>query len=191
EVVMTIFGDGATNNGTFHESMNLAKVWNLPVVFVCVNNQYGMGTAVERASAVSEMYRKAGGYDIPAESVDGMDIIAVLDSARRAVEAVRTEKRPHFIESVTYRYRGHSMSDPGVYRTREEVEEWRKRDAIEAFRLRLTEAGLAREEDFEAHERDVERIVQETVDFADASPEPDPATELEKNVYVGDVPLTW
>lgn len=191
DVVMAIFGDGATNNGVFHESMNLAKVWKLPVVFVCVNNQYGMGTAVERASAVSEMFRKASGYDIPAERVDGMDVIAVLEAARAAVEAVRTEQRPHFMEAVTYRYRGHSMSDPGVYRTKEEVEEWRRRDAIEGFRHRLREAGLAGDEDFDEHEKDVEREVQETVEFADASPEPDPAGDLWQDVYAGDVPITW
>jgi len=191
DVAMTIFGDGATNNGTFHESLNLAKVWNLPVVFVCVNNQYGMGSAVDRVSAVTEMYRKASGYDIPAERVDGMDIIAVLDAARVAVNAVRVEKRPHFIEAVTYRYRGHSMADPGTYRSKEEVERWRKRDAIEGFRHRLVEAGLAGDEEFQTHEEEVERLVQESVDFADASPEPDPAVEVEQNVYVGDLPVSW
>jgi pyruvate dehydrogenase E1 component alpha subunit len=115
----------------------------------------------------------------------------VLDAARAAVEDVRREGRPRFLEAVTYRYRGHSMSDPGVYRTKEEVAEWRKRDAIEAFRERLREAGLAGDEDFDEHEKDVERIVQETVDFAEASPEPDPATDLLKNVYAGDVPVDW
>ncbi len=191
DVAMTIFGDGATNNGAFHEALNLAAVWDLPLVCVCVNNQYGMGTAVERASAVSDMHQKALGYDIPAERVDGMDIIAVLDAARAAVEDVRREGRPRFLEAVTYRYRGHSMSDPGVYRTKEEVAEWRKRDAIEAFRERLREAGVAGDEDFDEHEKDVERIVQETVDFAEASPEPDPATALLTNGYAGDVPVDW
>ncbi len=191
EVVMSMFGDGATNNGTFHESLNLAKVWHLPVLFLCGNNQYGMGSAVDRVSAVHEMHKKALGYDIPAEKVDGMDIIAVLDAATRAVQRIREEKTPYFIEAVTYRYRGHSMADPQVYRTKEEVEEWRKRDAIEGFRHRLREAGVATDEDFEAHERDVEAQVQEAVDFADASPEPDPAVELQRNVYVGDLPVSW
>ena len=191
EVVMDFFGDGATNNGTFHEAMNLAKIWELPLVFVCVNNQYGMGTAVERASAVSEMYRKAAAYDIPAERVDGMDVVAVLDAAHAAIDAVRTDKHPRFLEAVTYRYRGHSMSDPGVYRTKEEIEQWRRRDAIEGFRHRLREAGMAGDADFDEHEREVERLVQEAVDFADASPEPDPATELTRNVYVGDLPVSW
>ncbi|MGH2363883.1 MAG: pyruvate dehydrogenase (acetyl-transferring) E1 component subunit alpha [Chloroflexota bacterium] len=191
EIVMSLFGDGATNNGTFHESMNLAKVWHLPVVFVCVNNQYGMGTAVDRASAVSEMYRKAAGYDIPAERVDGMDVIATLDAARKAVDFVRHEKTPYFLEAVTYRYRGHSMADPQTYRTKEEIEEWRHRDAIEGFRKRLRDAALASEQDFAAHEAEVERIVQEAVDFAEASREPDPATELLDNAYVGDIPVSW
>ncbi|HEY8691591.1 MAG TPA: pyruvate dehydrogenase (acetyl-transferring) E1 component subunit alpha [Chloroflexota bacterium] len=191
EIVMSMFGDGATNNGTFHESMNLAKVWNLPVLFLCGNNQYGMGSAVDRVSAVHDMYRKATAYDIPSERVDGMDVIAVLDAARRAVDRIREERTPYFLEAVTYRYRGHSMADPQVYRSKEEVEEWRKRDAIEGFRHRLREAGLASEEDFDAHEKDVERIVQEAVDFADASPEPEPDQDLLQNVYVGDLPVTW
>jgi pyruvate dehydrogenase E1 component subunit alpha len=191
EIVMSMFGDGATNNGTFHESLNLAKVWNLPVLFLCGNNQYGMGSAVDRVSAVHDMYRKAAAYDIPAERVDGMDVIAVLDAARKAADHIRRKRTPYFLEAVTYRYRGHSMADPQVYRTKEEVEEWRKRDAIEGFRHRLREAGLATEQDFAEHERDVERIVQEAVDFADASPEPDPERDLLANVYSGDLPVTW
>jgi pyruvate dehydrogenase E1 component alpha subunit len=191
EITMSIFGDGATNNGVFHESMNLAKVWHLPVIFFCVNNQYGMGTAVDRASAISEMYRKASGYDIDTERVDGMDVIAVLDATEAAAVKVRKTKQPHFIEAVTYRYRGHSMADPANYRTKEELEAWRKKDAIDGFRHRLVEAGLAQEEEFQEHEKDVERIVAESVAFADASPEPDPEKDLEDNVYVGDVPLTW
>ena len=191
EIVMSMFGDGATNNGTFHESMNLAKVWNLPVLFLCGNNQYGMGSAVDRVSAVHDMFRKAAAYDIPAERVDGMDVIAVLDAARKAADHIRREKTPYFLEAVTYRYRGHSMADPQVYRTKEEVEEWRKRDAIEGFRHRLREAGLASDQDFDEHERDVERIVQEAVDFADASPEPEPERDLLNNVYTGDLPVTW
>jgi pyruvate dehydrogenase E1 component alpha subunit len=190
-VVMSIFGDGATNNGTFHESLNLAKVWHLPVVFLCVNNQYGMGSAVDRVSAITEMYRKAAAYDIPAERVDGMDIIAVLDAATAAVKRVREDHTPYFIEAVTYRYRGHSMADPQIYRTKEEVEQWRHRDAIESLQHRLKEAGMASDEDLEAHEKDVERLVQEAVDFADASPEPDPATDLTRDVYVGDLPVSW
>ncbi|MDE3076613.1 MAG: pyruvate dehydrogenase (acetyl-transferring) E1 component subunit alpha, partial [Chloroflexota bacterium] len=181
EVVMSLFGDGATNNGTFHESLNMAKVWRLPVVFVCVNNQYGMGSAVERVSAVKEMYRKACAYDIRSERVDGMDVLAVLETARKAADYARENKEPYFIEAVTYRYRGHSMADPGTYRTKEEVEQWRHRDAIESFRHRLKQAGLASDEDFDQHEQEVERIVQESVDFADASAEPDPARELLEN----------
>ncbi|HVA23178.1 MAG TPA: pyruvate dehydrogenase (acetyl-transferring) E1 component subunit alpha [Chloroflexota bacterium] len=191
EIVLSMFGDGATNNGTFHESLNLAKVWRLPVLFLCGNNQYGMGSAVDRVSAVHDMYVKAQAYNIPAERVDGMDVIAVLDAARRAVQHIRDEQTPYFLEAVTYRYRGHSMADPQVYRSKEEVEEWRKRDAIESFRHRLREAGLAGDEDFDAHEKDVERIVQEAVDFADASPEPEPEQDLLQNVYVGDLPVTW
>ncbi len=191
DVTMSIFGDGATNNGYFHESLNLAKVWNLPVVFVCVNNQYGMGSAVERVSAVTDMYRKAISYDIPSEKVDGMDVIAMLEASKKAVEFVRQNQTPYFIETLTYRYRGHSMADPGVYRTKEEIEEWRQRDAIEALAFRLKEAGLATDADFEAHESDVEAIVQSTVDFAEASPQPNPATDLLDNVYVGDVPVSW
>jgi pyruvate dehydrogenase E1 component alpha subunit len=191
EIVMSIFGDGATNNGTFHESLNLAKVWRLPVLFLCGNNQYGMGSAVDRVSAVTEMYRKAAAYDIPAERVDGMDVVAVYETVSAAARRVREQQTPYFVEAVTYRYRGHSMADPGIYRTKEEVEEWRHKDAIESLRHRMLEAGMASAQDFEQHERDVERIVQEAVDFADASPEPDPSSELLKDVYVGDLPVTW
>ncbi|MHB8619494.1 MAG: thiamine pyrophosphate-dependent enzyme, partial [Chloroflexota bacterium] len=121
--------------------------------------------------------------------VDGMDVIAVLDAATRAAKYVRDNQSPYFLESVTYRYRGHSMADPGTYRTKEEIEQWRRRDAIEGFRHRLREEGVAGDQDFEVAEQDVARIVQDAVDFADASPEPDPAEELTKDVYVGNVPV--
>ena len=126
-VTICMFGDGATNIGYFHEALNLSKVWNLPVLWVCENNQYGMGTAVERASAVSEIRQKAEGYCIPNNRVDGMDIMAVRQVAQEVIERVRRGEGPYFLEAVTYRYRGHSMGDPERYRPSDEVKKWQER----------------------------------------------------------------
>ncbi len=182
EIVMSIFGEGATNIGSFHESLNLAKLWHLPVLFYCVNNQYAMGSAVEKDSAVPEIYRKACAYDIPAERVDGMDVLAVREATQRMIRRTREEKEPMFLEALTYRFRGHSMADPLRYRTREEVQRWMQRDPIRSLREKLLESRLATEADLERIENDVERVVAEAVEFAERSPEP-ALEDLYKYVY--------
>lgn len=152
---LCVFGDGATNIGAFHESLNLARIWNLPVVFFCVNNLYGMGTAVTRASAVKDIYKKALAYDMPSLQVNGMDVLAVQEVTRKALERARVQREPSFIESLTYRFRGHSMSDPGRYRSEDEVRAWRERDPIGNFQHRLLAAGVLTEEEGQAIEREV------------------------------------
>jgi pyruvate dehydrogenase E1 component alpha subunit len=182
-VAVAIFGDGATNAGPFHESMNLAALWKLPVLFLCENNLYGMGTAVEYASAVRELARKACAYDIPAERVDGQDVLAVYEATKAALEHCRSGKGPFFLEALTYRFRGHSMADPEMYRTKEEVEEYRRqRDPIVLFRNRLTQEGIAGTAEFDEIDQEVEEVIAAAVRFAEESPEPDPETVTE-HVY--------
>lgn len=182
-VAVAIFGDGATNNGAFHEALNFAALWKLPVLFLCENNQYGMGTAVQHASAVREMYRKACAYDIPAEQVDGQDVIAVYEATKRALDHCRSGNGPYFLEALTYRYRGHSMADPETYRSKDEVEEWRRqRDPLVRFREQLLTHQVASAEELAALDKVVEEAVAEAVRFADESPDPDPAT-LTQFVY--------
>jgi pyruvate dehydrogenase E1 component alpha subunit len=183
-LAMCFFGDGAVNEGEFHEALNLASLWKTPVVFICENNLYGMGTALARASAVTEIYRRAEAYDIPSERVDGMDVLAVYAAARKAVEYSRAGNGPYFLEAMTYRFRAHSMADPELYRTKEEVAEWRKKDPIIALRNRMMEQGIASEEDLNALDAVIERTVDESVRFAEESPEPAPE-ELWTDIYVG------
>ena len=142
-VTICMFGDGATNIGFFHEGLNLSKVWNLPVLWVCENNQYGMGTAVERASAVSEIRQKAEGYLIPNDRVDGMDVMKVYEAGKKAIEQIRAGNGPYLLEFVTYRYMGHSMGDPERYREKQEVEKWREDDPIGIFRMTLRAKKVA------------------------------------------------
>ncbi len=182
QVVLCIFGDGATNNGYFHEALNMAKLWKVPVVFLCENNLYGMGTAVHRASAVVEMIRKAAPYDIPAERVDGMDVLAVRAATAKAVEHARRGDGPYFLEVVTYRFRGHSMADPILYRDKAEVEEWKQRDPIVIFRARLEQEGLLSPQELEQIERETDELVVEAVRFAEESPDP-PLTDLYEDIY--------
>lgn len=182
-VTICMFGEGATNIGYFHEALNLSKIWKLPVVWVCENNRYGMGTAVERASAVSEIGRKADGYDIPHECVDGMDILLVRAAAERAIEHARSMKGPYFLEIETYRFRGHSMGDPERYRKPEEVKEWQGNDPIEIFRQRMISDQGIGEPEFQEIEKRVENDVHEAIQFAETSPEPEPAALFE-DIYV-------
>ncbi|MBX6771743.1 MAG: pyruvate dehydrogenase (acetyl-transferring) E1 component subunit alpha [Chloroflexi bacterium] len=175
-IVLAIFGEGATNIGAFNESANLAELWHLPVVFLCVNNLYAMGKRVDEDSAVTEIWRKACAYNMASERVDGMDIIAVYEATSRAADRARYEQRPTLLEAVTYRYRGHSMADAGTYRTAEEVEEWRRRDPIVLFRQKLEQAGLIDAAQVEQIERRVEQQVEEAVRFAEESPFPDVST---------------
>lgn len=182
-ITLCMFGEGATNIGAFHESLNLAKIWKLPVVFFCVNNQYGMGTSVGRASAVSEIYRKAAAYDMAGEQVNGMDVLAVREACARAYQRAREEREPTLLEAMTYRFRGHSMADPARYRSEDEVRQWRERDPIGNFQTRLQAAKVLDEEtERELRER-VDRVVEESVEFAENSPDPDPSTDLYSFVY--------
>lgn len=181
-VTICMFGDGATNIGYFHEALNLSMVWKLPVLWVCENNQYGMGTAVDRASAVSEIRQKAEGFCMPNSRVDGMDVIEVYEATKVALQKVRTSG-PYFLEAVTYRFRGHSMGDPERYRERDEIEKWRKDDPIGIFRQRLIESEGISSEDLDAQEEEAEAAVEQAIKFAESSPDPDPAT-LYDYVYV-------
>jgi len=172
-VTICLFGDGATNIGYFHEALNLSKVWRLPVLWVCEKNKYGMGTADDRASAVSEIRQKAEGYSMPNARVDGMDVLAVRQAAEQALERVRREG-PFLLEAITYRFRGHSMGDPERYRQSEEVRRWQEGDPIGIFRKQLLERGTFDEAALDAEEQHVEAEVQDAVQYAEASPNPAP-----------------
>jgi pyruvate dehydrogenase E1 component alpha subunit len=180
-VTICMFGDGATNIGYFHESLNLSMVWSLPMLWVCENNQYGMGTAVERASAVGEIRQKAEGYNMPNRRVQGMDVLEVRQAAEQALAEVRQQGQPFFLEVLTYRYRGHSMGDPERYRQSDEVERWRLDDPIGIFRKYLLSQGLA-DQQLDAEEAEVERELQEAIQFAETSPNPPPEA-LYQDVY--------
>jgi len=184
QVIVCYFGDGAVPEGEFHESMNLAALWKLPVIFLCENNRYAMGTSVERALAQTEIWKFGQTYGIPAERVDGMDVLAVRDAVGRAVARTRQQKVPALIEADTYRYRGHSMRDPAgaVYRTKEEVEKEKLRDPIVLFRDKILSAGLLSEADIRAVEKDISDRVDEAVAYADASQEP-PGEWLFTDIY--------
>jgi len=183
-IAMCIFGDGSIAEGEFHESLNLAALWKVPVLWFCENNLYGMGVHLKE-SLVTEITKLAAAYEMPAVKVDGMDVIAVHKATREAVEYVRREQRPYFIEAETYRYRGHSMADPELYRVKEEVEEARKRDAIERLRRTLAEHGWLDDEGYQEIERRAEAEVEECVRFAEESPEPSIDT-LYDHVLKGD-----
>jgi pyruvate dehydrogenase E1 component alpha subunit len=175
-VVVCLFGDAAVNNGAFHESVNMAAVWKLPVLFICENNRYGMGTAIERTSAVTELWRRASAYDIRGEAVDGMDVVAMRDAVTRAAAECRPEGgKPVLLEARTYRYRGHSMADPATYRTRDEVEQEKRRDPLEVLLGRMRAAGQEPSApEIERIEAEVAREVEEAVRFAEESPDPSP-----------------
>jgi pyruvate dehydrogenase E1 component alpha subunit len=176
KVCLAYFGDGAANQGQVYEAFNMASLWKLPVVYMIENNQYAMGTAVARASAETELYKRGISFEITGEPVDGMDVVAVRDATRKAVEHARTGQGPYILELKTYRYRGHSMSDPAKYRTREEVEDVRThRDPIERLKAVLLSEGVATEDSLKEIEKDIRAIVQAAADFSLESPEPDPS----------------
>ncbi len=189
-VTICMFGDGATNIGFFHEGLNLSKVWNLPVLWVCENNQYGMGTAVERASAVSEIRQKAEGYGMPNERIDGMDIMNVRKEVSRVLDTMRKEGGPYLLEIMTYRYRGHSMGDPERYREKEEVKKWQDEDPIGIFRKYLVKEKIATEDELDEKDDEAETIVNEAAAFAEASPEPGRET-LFNDIYVEPTPIEY
>ena len=183
--VLCYFGDGSTNIGYFHESLNLAGVWDLPVLFVAENNQYGMGTAVDRASAVPRMIDKAPAYGMEGKQVDGMDVIAVYEATTEALQAIRDGKGPQFLEMLTYRFEGHSMGDPLRYRTKDEVEKWREGDPIGILERHLLKENIATREELEDLDKGVEQEIEEAVRFAEESPFP-AYEELFKDIYVED-----
>jgi pyruvate dehydrogenase E1 component alpha subunit len=183
-VAFVYFGDGAANQGQVYESFNMAELWSLPAVYVIENNQYAMGTSVVRSSSETHLYRRGASFNIPGDEVDGMDVVAVRDAGLKAAEHARSGKGPFILEMKTYRYRGHSMSDPGKYRTREEIDDVRKtRDPIEHLRERLEAEGAADEAAFKAIDAEVKGIVADSAEFARTAPEPDPA-ELYTDVYL-------
>jgi pyruvate dehydrogenase E1 component alpha subunit len=184
KVAFVYFGDGAANQGQVYESFNMAELWSLPAVYVIENNQYAMGTSVERSSSETHLYKRGASFNIPGAEVDGMDVVAVRDAGLKAAEHARSGKGPFILEMKTYRYRGHSMSDPGKYRTREEIDDVRKtRDPIEHLRERLEAAGAADEAGFKAIDAEVKAVVADAAEFARTAPEPDPA-ELYTDVYI-------
>jgi pyruvate dehydrogenase E1 component alpha subunit len=178
-VTAAYMGDGALNQGQVHEALNLAALWSLPIVFVIENNRYGMGTSVERASALPELHRVAEPFGMPSAQTDGMDVVAVRDAGRTAMEHCRAGEGPYVLEALTYRYRGHSMSDPAKYRSKEEVAEMRaEHDPIQNLRTQLTAIGAADEDSLKEIDRDIRTVVADAAEFAQNSPEPDPGELL-------------
>ena len=183
-VCVAYFGDGASNQGQVYEAFNMASLWKLPVVYVIENNQYAMGTSIARASAETELYKRGISFEIPGEEVDGMDVLAVRKAAAKAVQRARDGDGPYILEMKTYRYRGHSMSDPAKYRTREEVQEMREHhDPIEMLKNRLLDAKHVKEDDLKQIEAEIREIVNDSAQFAQDSPEPHP-DELWTDVLV-------
>jgi pyruvate dehydrogenase E1 component alpha subunit len=180
-VTICMFGDGATNIGYFHEALNLSKTWGLRVLWVCENNQYGMGTAVDRASAVSQIRQKAEGYGMANDRVDGMDVLKVYEASQKAIEYVRTKAEPFLLEIMTYRFRGHSMGDPERYRQQSEVKKWEESDPIGIFHKELEQQNIPAAELDEIDAR-VEMEIVKAVEFAEASPEPR-LEDLFENIY--------
>lgn len=182
-VTICMFGDGATNIGFFHEALNMAKVWKLPVLWVCENNQYGMGTAVDRASAVSEIRQKAEGYGMKNDRVDGMDVMKVREKALEIMAEIRNGSGPQLLEIMTYRFRGHSMGDPERYRKQDEVHKWQEEDPIGMYRKYLISEKVASEAELDQEDDLAMSEVLDAVEFAEASPEPGPE-ELFQHIYV-------
>jgi pyruvate dehydrogenase E1 component alpha subunit len=191
DATVCTFGDGASNQGTFGETMNLAALWRLPVVFMVTNNQFGMGTALERHSAVTDLQRKGESFGVPGMRCDGMDVVDTHAVIAEALRVAREEHRPLLVEAVTYRFRGHSMADPEEYRTKEQVETWRRRDPIATFGDRLVEEGVVSADERDQLDQRAQARVDEAVAFADASPFPEPSS-LYDDVYVlGDQVQGW
>jgi pyruvate dehydrogenase E1 component alpha subunit len=190
-VTVCMFGDGASNTGNFGETMNLAALWSLPVVFLVENNLYGMGTAIERHSAVTDLSQKASCMGVSGERVDGMDVIAVRECVAEHIRTAREDREPTMVEAFTYRYRGHSAADPEVYRQKEEVEEWQRKDPIETFSKRLVDEDVLSGEEVEKLREEAEKTVLEAVEFADSSPEPDLASLYDHLYVVGEQVPGW
>lgn len=175
KVSLTYFGDGASNQGQVFEAMNMAQLWKLPVVFIIENNQYAMGTSVTRAHSETHLYRRGASFGIPGTEVDGMDVLAVREAGRDAMEHARSGQGPYVLEMKTYRYRGHSMSDPAKYRTRDEVDDMREHnDPIKRCEQRIKDAGYADDQMLKDIDKEIKKIVKEAADFSQESPEPEP-----------------
>jgi pyruvate dehydrogenase E1 component alpha subunit len=183
KIVLCFFGDGSTNIGYFHESLNLAGVWDLPVLWICENNQYGMGTTIDRASAVPRMIDKATAYGMVGEQVNGMNIFEVYEATQKALKKIRDGQGPQFLEMLTYRFEGHSMGDPLRYRTKEEVEKWRGDDPIGILERHLIDEKMADKDELEKIDAAVEQELEEAVQYAEESPLPEPEALFE-DIYV-------
>ena len=191
DAVLCQFGDGAANQGTFGEALNLAALWKLPVVFMVTNNQFGMGTALERHSAVTDLHKRGDGFGVPGMRCDGMDVVDTYEVTTEALRRAREDRQPVLVEAITYRFRGHSMADPEEYRSKEQVEEWRRRDPLQTFAKRLVEADVLSEDGVKEIDEEAVSIVDEAVAFADHSPHPEPES-LYDNIYVfGDQVRGW
>ena len=186
QVTLCFFGEAAVNQGAFHESLNMAKLWKVPCIYICENNQYGMGTSLKRAMSSQDISQKSCAYDIAAEFVDGMDVLAVREATLRAVERARKDYLPTLLEVRTYRFMGHSMSDPGNYRTRAEIERHQERDPLKLFSASLKEEGVLSDSEFQQIEAEVKEQVEKAVRFAEESPLPDPK-ELYTDIYASPI----
>jgi pyruvate dehydrogenase E1 component alpha subunit len=181
-ITVCFFGEGAVDEGEFHESLNLAALWSVPVLFICENNRYSMGMPFELAEAETDLVRKAAAYNVKGSRVDGMDVLAVEQATQQAMTYILTYHRPYFLECQTYRYRAHSMFDPERYRTKAEIEEWRARDPIERLADQLMESGELDEKQRSAMEAEVQNEVNAAIDFAEAGTD-EPVEKLEQYVY--------
>jgi pyruvate dehydrogenase E1 component alpha subunit len=186
QVTLCFFGEAAVNQGAFHESLNMAQLWKLPCIYICENNQYGMGTSLERAMSFQDISQKARAYEIAAEHVDGMDVLAVRAATQRALERARKQSLPTLLEARTYRFMGHSMSDPGKYRTRAEIEKHQERDPLKLFAATLNENGIVNENELAEMDEKVRDKVERAARFGDESPEP-AAEELYTHVYANPI----
>ncbi|MEX2159764.1 MAG: pyruvate dehydrogenase (acetyl-transferring) E1 component subunit alpha [Dehalococcoidia bacterium] len=185
-IVLCVFGDGAVNEGEFHEALNLASVWKLPIIFLCENNFFGMGTDIRYVSAVIEVYKRAQAYAIPAEQIDGMNVLEMYDATQRAADHLRAGYGPYFLEAITYRFRGHSMADPELYRDKGELEEWRRLDPITQFRSQLETQGVIDEPAVAQLQSEIEDVVNEAVRFAEESPDPQVESLYDHVYWQGD-----
>jgi pyruvate dehydrogenase E1 component alpha subunit len=186
QVTLCFFGEAAVNQGAFHESLNMAQLWKLPCIYICENNMYGMGTSLQRAMSSQNVASKARSYELASESVDGMDVLKMREATQRAIKRAREESLPTLIEARTYRYMGHSMSDPGNYRTRAEIEKYQERDPIKIFTKTLADNGLLSDSEIAEIEAQVKEEVEKSIRFADESPLPDPK-ELYTDVYANPI----
>ena len=189
DAVVCMLGDGAINQGNFGESLNLAALWRLPVVFLVINNQFGMGTAIERASAITDLSKRGDGFGVPGARCNGMDVLDVKDELENALRKAREDRQPQIVEAVTYRFRGHSMADPEEYRSKEEVEEWQRRDPITTFGDRVKDEDVLSQDEIDSFDEDAKSTVEEAVEFATNSPFPElDALYDDLYAYSGDEP---